>query len=198
MSKWGQLHFWYSKPLLLSDAPKLYQYMREVLLPILRLHSVESFLMLVEGDCVLLRVPEDDGLFDAVRISVEQAILEPLFSSVTVGRWSPEEDARNRILGSKPKGILSDDEGGWSVIGRTDDTDNKKNWVLSSADLDEEIATFSAFMTSVVGKFTEAYLATIPKKVDNRWLMSLLVHLMLNSVSVGHEEEQQIRDFPYI
>ena len=53
-------------------------------------------------------------------------------------------------------------------------------------------------MTRVLGVFTERYLLEMPFRVEDRWLMSVFLHLMLDSISVWHLEEKEIREFPFI
>ncbi len=103
-------------------------------------------------------------------------------------------EAKVRAKDRFPDIVFPDGESGWQVEGK----DAQGRWVVSPDDLDKEIATFSAFMTGVVGKFTEAFLAEVPERVSNRWLMSVLVHLMLNSVTTMHSEEPGIREFPAV
>ncbi|MHC3130040.1 MAG: hypothetical protein IBV52_08215 [Candidatus Bathyarchaeota archaeon] len=56
---------------------------------------------------------------------------------------------------------------------------------------------FAVFMTKVVGKFTRAYVKEMPRIVKDRWLLSVLLHLLLNSISVDKVQEKETREFPY-
>lgn len=138
---------------------------------------------------------------DQALVSIRQAIevnIAPLFDHVTVEAWSPSEDARRRIMSAKDKlpassGLTKGDIG-WQVIGK----DDSNQWIFRDADLEAEVEIFSGFMTRVVGQFTRSFLSEIPERIENRWLMSLLVHLMLNSVSIDQGTENEVRAFPYI
>ena len=70
-------------------------------------------------------------------------------------------------------------------------------WAAAPEDLDKQVVAFSTFMSKVVGKFTKAYLKEMPYRVEDRWLMSIFVHLILDSISIWQKEENESREFPY-
>jgi hypothetical protein len=154
--------------------------------------------MLDEPEFVLLRIDVNGKSAKQIYSDLEKTILaEPLFSRVTVESWSPAEDARTRILTAKEKAkaILSDiPEGGWMISGK----DTGGNWAAAPQDIDRQVATFSTFMSKVAGRFTKAYLREMPYRVEDRWLMSVFIHLLLDSISTWQTEEKEIREFPYI
>ncbi len=193
MSDWLEFRFWYFGN---KSASRLYEYKRDILLPALRARGLEHFLLLDEPEFMLLRTPPEKGLKENLPTSLEPS-LAPIFSKITVERWSAVEDARNRILSSKKKlqnQPLPDDDGGWEVRGKND----QGQWIISPTDLDLEVEAFAKFMTDVTGKFTEAYISEMPSRIENRWLMSLFLHLMMDSISIWQQEENEIREFPYI
>lgn len=193
MSDWLEFRFWYSGN---KSAFRLYEYKRDILLPALRARGLEHFLLLDEPEFMLLRIPPENGLKENLLTSLEPS-LAPIFSKITVERWSAIDDARNRILSSKKKLTnqpLPDDDGGWEVRGKND----QGQWIISPTDLDLEVETFAKFMTNVTGKFTEAFISEMPSRIVNRWLMSLFLHLMMDSISIWQQEENEIREFPYI
>ena len=55
---------------------------------------------------------------------------------------------------------------------------------------------FAKLMTKVLSRFTREFLREIPEYIEDRWLMSLFIHLLLNSISIWHETE--VRMFPYV
>ena len=63
-------------------------------------------------------------------------------------------------------------------------------------DLDSKVEVFAKFMAKVLGKFTREFLEEIPEYVDDRWLMLLFMHLLLNSISIWHEHE--VRMFLFV
>ena len=72
-----------------------------------------------------------------------------------------------------------------------------KNWVFAEDDLELKVSEFSKFMTKVVGKFTKAYFKNMPRMAQDRWLFSVLLHLLLNSISMDQMQEKETREFPY-
>ena len=152
------------------------------------LHSQE-FLILDEPGFILLRVEADNGITGRIRASLEEAI-RPIFSQITAQSWSPQADAKNRILDARRRaGILDGIPGeGWMIKGK-----NPNGWwIPAPEDLDKQVTAFSTFMSKVLGKFTKAYLKEIPYRVEDRWLMSVFVHLILDSVSTNQTEENEI------
>lgn len=193
MSDWFEFRFWYSGR---HSASHIYEYKRNVLLPALRTYGLEHFLILDEPEFMLVRTPPENGLKENLPVSLESS-LAPIFLNITVESWSAVEDAKSRILSSKkkiPNQPLPDDDRGWDVRGKN----GQGQWFFSPTDLDPEVEAFAKFMTNVAGKFTEAYISEMPSKVENRWLMSLFLHLMMDSISTWQREEQEIREFPYI
>jgi len=193
MRDWIEFRFWYSRR---PSPSQLFEYKKKTLIPTLQSHEIEHFLLLDEPEFMLVRIPPSNGLEDVLPTILESS-LAPLFSKITIEKWSAIEDARNRILSSKmklPNQPLPNDGQGWKVHGKND----QGQWVITPAELDSEAETFAKFMTHISGKFTEAFISELPSKVENIWLMSLFLHLMMDSISIWQTEENQIREFPYI
>jgi hypothetical protein len=193
MSDWLEFRFWYSGG---TSSPQLFEYKRDILLPALRDREIEHFLILDEPEFMLVRIPPKNGLKEDFPTLLEPS-LPPIFSKITIERWSAIEDARNRILSSKkglPNQPLPDDDKGWEVRGKN----GQGQWIISPTDLSSEAEAFAKFMTHVSGKFTQAFISEMPSRIENRWLMSLFLHLMMDSISIWQQEEQEIREFPYI
>ena len=189
MNNWCELRFWYAN---LLQPLVLYEFKRDALLPILQEYGIHGFLVLDEPKFMLLRIETDAQTSDAIKARFEQ-ILPAHFSKVTVDSWSPTDDARNRILSAKRllDSPLPDDDSGWKVNGKNADG----KWIVSSQDIDGQVEAFARFMTRVLGVFTERYLLEMPFRVEDRWLMSVFLHLMLDSISVWDLEEEEIREF---
>jgi len=193
MDDWCELRFWYAN---LPQPLILYEFKRDAVLPILQEYGVHGFLVLDEPEFMLLRIETDAQTSDAIKAHFEQ-ILPPHFSKVTVNAWSPTDDARNRTLSAKKRflgSLLPDNDSGWKVQGKNAD----HGWIVSPQDIDGQVEAFARFMTRVLGVFTERYLLEMPFRVEDRWLMSVFLHLMLNSISIWNPEEKEIREFrPY-
>lgn len=204
MKKWCEIQICYSQTFKKgADWGILYQLKRECLLSILDKYSIEDFLILDEPDFILFRVEVDENtlkeIVEGIQVFVDKG---SSFSKVNVADWSPEKDARARILGAKqralemgvsfPEGVPAD---GWKVLGRGQ---INKNWVAGSDELERKVEEFSRFMTKVTGQFTKAYIKEIPNGVDDPWMLSVFVHLLLDSVSIWQNLEKMTRDFPFI
>ena len=202
MKKWFEIQVCYSETFS-SDWRILYNLKRTCLLPILDEHSVENFLTLDEPNFVLFRVEVEEGIIRDIEEAIQSFVdSNPNFSNVNIVDWSPEEDARARILGAKqralaggvffPRGVP---DGGWKISGRGG---INENWVAGPDDLERKVEEFSKFMTKVVGSFTKAYIKEIQNGVEDPWMLSVFIHLLLDSISVWQNNEKLARDFPFI
>jgi hypothetical protein len=151
-----------------------------------------------EPKFVLLRVEVNDP----VKVEIEKLLIDIVSEShgslgrVTIENWTPEDDARNRILGAARQLGLQLQEGkGWKIAGREP---LNRTWVPTEDDLDTKIREFTIFMTKVVGQFTRAYVNQMPRRINDRWLFSVMTHLLMNSISLHNFEEEEIRAFPYV
>ena len=192
--EWLEFRIWYGEKL---DRDKLYA-LRKALLPILNRHKIENFLVLNEPNFVVFRVEVDEDIMNDIKKSLQSIIYqsENAFSRVTVDKWFPEQDAKNRILGAAQRAGLELEEGkGWMIKGRDS---LEQRWIPAEDDLELKITEFSIFMKKVVGKFTRAYIEEMPRSIEDRWLLSVLLHLLLNSISINQIQEKEIREFPYI
>jgi hypothetical protein len=193
------------------SASAVFRFKKERLLPALDALKVPYWLTLDEPDWLLVRiqVSSDERKLELQR-EIESSIQgSPLFSHVTVDAWSPTADAENRIkstLGrlsqsaSLPAGFKGP---GWKIEGRVGGPRQAGGWLIGEQPMDEKVAEFAIFMTKVAGEFTAAFLRSMPNRVEDRWLKSVFVHLLLNSISTpmaknGLGEEREVRDFPPI
>jgi len=192
--EWCEYKIWYGEK---ADTDKLYDF-RRALLPILDEHEIEDFLVLNEPNFVVFRVEVDEDTMKGIKKSLEGIVekSEDVFSRVTIDRWNPEQDARDRIIGaSKRVGLKLEEGKGWMITGR-EPLEGK--WISMEDDLEMKIREFSTFMKKVAGKFTRAHVEEMPRIIKDRWLLSVLLHLLLNSISIDQIQEKEIREFPYI
>ena len=200
---WYQFNFICSQSLLRLHPDseyydRLFRFKRE-LLPILDEYGIKDFLILDEGDYFLLRVELDSKTVNDFKEELDNLVAETSdFTNVKVETWSPEDDAKTRILEARERarqrGVSFEGipEGGWKIETWRDD-----RWIVEPDDLDEKIEKFARFMSRVIGKLTRAYLEEIPERVDDRWLLSVFIHLLLHSIS-EQRFEGQTRAFPAI
>jgi len=169
------------------------------LLTIVEKKKIRDFLTLNEVKFVLLRVQADEQ----EKAEIEKLLIDLVaqsqghFARVAVEDWSPEDDARNRILSAaRQLGVQLQDGKGWRIAGREP---LNRLWVpASDGQLDTKTQEFAIFMTRVLGQFTKAYLSQMPRRTDDRWLLSVMMHLVMNSISVNNYEEDEARSFPYV
>lgn len=192
---WSEFQLWYGERTPTIDA--LYETRRQ-LLTILEKEHLPDFLILNEPKYVLLRVEVDDQGRAEIERLLNDLVAESQgnFARVTVESWSPEDDARGRILSAAGKlGLQLQDGKGWMITGREP---LNRLWIPTDDDLDTKIREFAIFMTKVVGQFTRAYISQMPRRISDRWLLSVMTHLLMNSISLHNIEEDEIRAFPYV
>jgi hypothetical protein len=174
----------------------LFDFKRTDMLHVLDEQQVGYFLALDEGQFVLIRIEGTKELAEKVKTSIER-VGSGLFSHITIETWSPVRDAHDRIIGARGRAGLPQKEAGWKVVGMHVEGGTLK-WQFGDEDLGKQELAFASFMSHVAGQFTRAYLEEMPFRVDDRWMMSVFIHLMLDSISTWHDEENESRQFPYI
>jgi hypothetical protein len=177
---------------------RLFRFKKGLLLTLDK-NGINYFLLLDEGDYFLLRVEVNNETAESLKKEFDGLVGgSPDFDDVTVTNWLPEDDAKKRILDarerSKQRGISFQGipEGGWKI-----EAWDGAQWVAKLDDLEMKADKFARFMSKVAGKFTRAYLEEISERVDDRWLLSVFIHLLLHSVSEQRFEEET-RAFPWI
>jgi hypothetical protein len=204
MKKWCEIQICYSEAF--KSRPNwsdTYRLKREGLVPILDKYKIDDFLTLDEPGFVLFRVEIDEAILGQIMADLKEFIgKEQSFSGINAVDWSPEEDARARILSAKQRAMEMGvsflggvPDGGWKILGI--DQANKR-WQGGPDDLERKVAEFSRFMARVNGQFTRAYLKEIEIGVDDPWMLSVFMHLLLDSISVWHNTENMARAFPFI
>jgi hypothetical protein len=194
-AEWSEFRIWYGEK---CTRETLYD-LRKSIIDILDQQDVVDFLVLNEPEFVILRI----NVGQVAKRQIEHSLVDVIaqsrgaFERLEVESWKPEEDARGRILSAgqraREKFGLNIVEGkGWKVSGLPGE------WIADEDDIDMKVKEFSTFMTRVVGDFTRSYVRHMPRQIEDRWLLSLLVHLLLNSISVDQRQETEVRYFPYI
>ena len=201
---WHEFDFYLNEKLLeLHPNSEYYDkqfHFKKSLLPILDRYDIEDFLILDEGRFFLLRVEVSAATANDLKKEFESLVSENSdFDKVAPPTiWSPEDDSRDRILGARGRaiqgGISFQDipEGGWKIEAR-----DGTRWIVKPDDSEMKTDKFARFMSKVVGRFTRAYLEEMSERVDDRWLLSVFIHLLLHSVS-EQRFEKNTRTFPWI
>jgi len=194
MAEWHEFGLWYA---INPNPSDIFAFKKTHLLQMLERYGVEDFIMLDEPEFVVLRIDVNGESAKRIFADLEETIqMEPLFSRVTMGSWSPITDARNRILAARERAKIPAEipSAGWMIKGKTP---NGK-WEAAPENLDKQVEAFSVFMSKVLSKFANAYIKEMPYRVEDRWLMSVFLHLTLDSISTWQPEENEIREFPYL
>jgi len=174
--KWSELRVSYLdefKSKVIQGWRILYGFKRDVLLAILERHKIRDFLLLDEPECVLLRINVQQEKILDIKSEIQNSVQQSQYSSyikeaVDVVDWSPEGDARDRILSARKRaeqiGISFSGipEGDWKIDGSkgiifAKDLDRltvAENWSAARDDIERKTKEFAGFMTKVVGQFT--------------------------------------------
>jgi hypothetical protein len=200
---WHEFDFYLSESLLGTYPNSEYYdklfHFKKSLLPILDKYAVKDFLILDEGKYSLLRAEVSNEVAKDMKEDFDNLVKGNFdFVKVVPTTWEPKDDARWRIDEARKRAtdeLHISFEGipnkGWKIEA------HDGNWIAKSDDLNLKTEKFAKFMSKVVGKFTRAYLEEIPERVDDRWLLSVFVHLLLHSVS-EQRFERETRAFPWI
>lgn len=193
MDEWREIRFWYADEV---SREHLYDYKREVILPVLEEFGISSFLFLDQNRFLPLRINCSEKTYDELFTHLE-GDLPPMFTRISKEAWSPAFDAENRIISAKQR-LSGDDylygKVGWKILGK----DENDQWLIDIEDLEMQVEAFSVFMTDVLGVFTKQYIEKMPYMVEDRWMLSVFVHLLLDSISVWQDVEDEVREFPYV
>lgn len=191
---WKEFRFWYGE----NKDIKYHYKLRKIVLDILEKYEISDPLILGEPNFVLVRIEIDGKIAEKIKDEFTEALilLEGAFSKTSLESWDAEEDARNRILSTAKKLKFKLDDGkGWSIIGK-DPVNNY--WIPIEDNPEIKTKEFAIFMTKVVGKFTKAFIKEMPRRIDDRWLLSVMIHLLLNSITIHLQQEREIREFPIV
>lgn len=140
-------------------------------------------------DFILFRLDIDEGRRkDAI------AFLDNLVKQKEIVRWeesdwSPKSDASARITSASQKFGLPSSDYALKTLGGTQRVPFK-----------ERVNQLESFFAETIGSCTKVLYKTLKSKPTNPWMMSLLVHLVLNSLDLSGpnapSEESIIRSTP--
>lgn len=111
--------------------------------------------------------------------------------------WSAKNDAELRIDSTREKiqemSNIQIPADNWRIAGRADD-----KWAIGPGDYSRKVRQFTIMMEEVIGQCTRIFMDKLEEKPDDRWLMSVFVHLLLNSICCSESEENEVRTFPAV
>ena len=147
------------------------------------------------------RDPSQDSIFFRVKVDRKEMELTQRFLDELVNRreivrwdlgdWNPEEDARNRIASASqklglPRSVAFKMQGPYIV-----------NQEIA---FDERVEQLRLIFAEAVGSCTKVLYKALKSKPTDPWMMSVFIHLILNSIDVSGPtppcEESSVRYMP--
>lgn len=207
---------WHEFRLIFSDAvsrrnwpTENYEFVKARLIPLIRTAGIQNFQILnyynpsKQEDFIRFRVEANPELLKLVEDEIRKYKRSGLIKDYEREIYSPQHDAENRLesvrqnLERQLGRPLSRD---WKIVSFKD---NK--WAVDTSDSDEygnKLAAFETFLTRILGRWTRLFVEEMKIRPDDRWLISLLVHLLLNSLTYPGPNpgsaEDEIRRMPPI
>lgn len=202
---------WYEFRLIFSEGDKTrgsvwpeenYQFIKNQLIPLIKRLHITNFHILNYFDLSLTNPNERD--FIRLRVEVNESLLKQLKDEIInmiregeIIRYEYEthslrKDAEDRIESVRLqliKMIGRDIDKNWDIAGIQDGLLQ----IAMTADYDKKVKDFENFLGNVLGNFIIAFYEQISEKPYDKWLMSLFMHLMLNSICFDKTEEITIR-----
>jgi len=145
-------------------------------------------------DYILFRVRVDERELNVVNNFLDNLIERALLIRYETSNWTPHSDAESRIAG------LSERIRGYNPnIHRIEDFTPEGVVYAPDTNIDERQEQLSALFESL-GECTKAVYTKLSSKPKDKWIMSLFIHLLLNSLDFSGpnqgSEESRIRRIP--
>jgi hypothetical protein len=205
---------WYEFSLYFSDASKSrnwtqenYDFIKKHVLPtvvkidIPNFHILNYFDSSKGYDCIRFRVEASTAIIEKVDFEIDRLKQEGLVQSYTKESFNPRQNAEIRIESARKKleGMLGRPlSNNWKIVGFRDN-----NMVIDESDTSEytkKVDAFEAFLNRVLGKWTKLFVEEMDVKPKDKWLFSLFIHLMINSLAYSSpnidSEEHTMRKIP--
>jgi hypothetical protein len=209
-------HSWYEFRLYFSDASKSrnwtqenYDFIKKHILPTVAKTDIPNFHILnyfdsSKGyDFIRFRVEASTEMIEKVNSEIDGLKQEGLVQSYAKESFNPRQNAEIRIesvrkkLETMLKRPLSKN---WKIVGIKDNM-----LVIDESDTSEytkKVDAFEVFLNRVLGRWTKLFVDEMDVKTEDKWLFSLFIHLMINSLAysspnIGTEEDTMRKIPPY-
>lgn len=205
---------WYEFKLFFSDASQTrdwtrenYDFIRSNILPIIMKVGIVNFQMLnyfnsTKGeDLIRFRVEASPAILIKVEDEIGRMKQEGRIRDYSKESYDPRRDAERRIESVRRKLETSLGKAvseNWKIVGLRDG-----KLIVDESDATayaKKVEAFEAFLCRILGKWTKLFVEEIDSKPDDKWLASLFVHLMMNSIAYSGpdypSEEDAIRKTP--
>jgi len=197
---------WKEFRLYLSEPPRgteHYAFIREILFPYVEQNSIQNFLILnyrdPQCDMIRFRIETTEEGFENARTFLNGLVTANRIVRFEEENWDPRTDATNRIEGAQrriERGLVGHEiYQEWIVSGKTGNL-----WMISRGDYARKVDQLTTLFGKVVGQMTKIFYKNFEEKPADIWLMSILLHLVINSLDYSGpdppSEETFIREFP--
>jgi len=194
---------WKEFRLHLSEPPRQtdhFVFIKSNLVPHINQQGFDKFLILnyfgTEQDMIRFRVKTDNTGFAKVRSFLNSLVTNHSIVRFEEEDWNPRTDASDRIDGARKRVeqlILGHEiYREWIVKGK-----NAQNmWFIPKGNYNRKLDQLTSIFADVVGKCTKAFYDALDEKPDDIWMISILIHLFLNSIDVSLQDERLVREFP--
>jgi hypothetical protein len=165
---------------------KLYRRTRGIVLPFLKEEHITDFMITHYCDSnrptgeTKVRIKTNATTREKLAKKFEGSREEGLILAVSSGEYDPLADAQNRVDGAAKK-VDARNIGEWQVKDRIIELPAAfESW----EDIPNEIKVkqLEGLFSGVVGRCTEAFVSVLGKQPNSPWVVSVFMHLVLNSL----------------
>jgi hypothetical protein len=197
---------WKEFRLYLSEPPQRtehYAFIREILFPYVEENLIQNFLILnyrdSQRDMIRFRIETSQVGFENTRAFLDGLITANRIVRFEEENWDPRMDATNRIDSARRR-IETELIGHeiyqeWIVSGKTGNL-----WMISRGDYARKVEQLTNTFGKVIGQMVKIFYKNFEEKPADIWLMSILLHLLINSLDYSGpdspSEEAFLREFP--
>ena len=181
-----------------------YIFIKESLIPLVDKLCINSFHVLnyfdqSKGeDFIRFRVDVSPEVKAQIENELYTLKKQTLIQDFTQHAHNPRQDAEQRIkkvhkyLEVFAKRQVKEN---WTIVGINEGTPifHEKN----EKELNEKLDAFESFLSHVLGQWTKTFVKEMKSKPEDMWLISVFVHLALNSITCHQGQESAIRNIPY-
>jgi hypothetical protein len=197
---------WKEYRLYLSEPPRgteHYAFVREILITYVEQNSIQNFLILnyrdPQRDMIRFRIETTEDGFENARTFLNDLVTSRRIVRFEEEDWDPRTDAANRIESARKRierGLIGHEiYREWIVSGKTGNL-----WMISRGDYTRKVDQLTTVFGKIVGQMTRIFYKNFEEKPEDVWLMSILLHLLINSLDYSGpdppSEETFIREFP--
>lgn len=198
---WKSEQTWKQFKLIVTDPPRYaghFRLIKNELIPFVEKHSLGVWVTNYHNatsDFILFRVRSVKNKFEFVRSFLNDLRRRRLIANWESSNWDPRSDAQDRIEGLRR--VPNFDPNMNSIIGY--DSVNNRILVSSDSNIQGRQTQLTALFETL-GECTKAIYRHLDDKPKDLWIVSVFIHLVLNSLDFSGpnppSEEHYIRNIP--